>query len=276
MSNVSLKEVEKALTALWTKRETLDSFLDGDFTKLDENIAGELDANRILIYENTVHAGHKEAMDKIFPLCAELLAQGWRYVSDDYLQEHPPHHFRPSKMGGQFPAFVAQHVLPKYKKSFPYLVELADYEWTQMTISEMETEPVISELNKLETPEQYASYAPIINQTLALKNYTFPILKIVESLENGRRPPRNIEPAESHVLIYRDPIEHECYSMTTGCVGAAILEQAQKECVSYSALCQLAVSMNPDTDPQNTVADFLTLLEGLQSKFISLGHRRIN
>jgi hypothetical protein len=153
-------------------------------------------------------------------------------------------------------------------------VELADYEWTEMMIIDMETEPPVSDLKHLESPEQFSNFSPVVNETVQIKNYSYPVLKIVAQLEGEKRP-KNVVQEETHVIIYRDPGDNECRKLALGAVAAALIESAKHRAVSYNQLCELAVQLNPEQTPQETVSYFLTLLEGLRAKNIVLGHRRI-
>jgi hypothetical protein len=82
--------------------------------------------------------------------------------------------------------------------------------------------------------------------------------------------------AATNVVIYRDPSINRCRFVEVGDVAAAVLEKLLLCPTPYTELISFAVSISRETDPQQTIADFLGMIEHLQSIHIFLGNQRVS
>jgi hypothetical protein len=213
-------------------------------------------------------------MDSIYPLNAKLLGKNWPAIVDDYLETFPPNHFNLNRTAKQFPGYVEQY-LSDYTERYPFLAELADYEWVEMDLLEVDEALPHSQLESPQTPDHITSYGPIINPALRIRHYQFPIISIAEQLESSKRKPGKVKPGQSRVAIYRDPKLNRCRFLDVGPVAASVVEAAQAAPITYAELIALAVSMSPGVNPQQTIADFLVLVDDLQSKNLFLGNKKL-
>jgi hypothetical protein len=265
------------MTALWMKRQVRDSFLAGEDCGFSAAIADQIDHNGVELYAGLLNYGLLDVLTSIYPLCARLLGKHWKTVVDDYLNAFPPSHFNLNKTGYRFPQYVLES-LPDMIQRHPYLAELADYEWAEMEMLECDEQAPPSELKQLDSVDQFSLYAPIVNPALALRHYRFPIIKVAEQLESGKRKPAKVNAAKSvvNVVIYRDPQLNRCRFLDVGDVAAAVLERVQTQSTSHTDLIALVLSMSPDVNPQIVIADFLAMIEHFQANRLMLGNRRIH
>lgn len=271
----SLHDIEKTLTALWMNRSLREEFLAGATTSFDPILVEQIDRNGVELYAGLLNYGHHDVLDSIYPLCAKLLGKSWFDAVERYLKEFPPTHFNLNRIGKNFPRFVREH-MEQESKRYPFLYELADYEWLEMELLECRTQAPKSELESLETPEQFALFAPIVNPVLALKHYHYPLTSIAAKLEQPKSGAIKTRRKETNVIIYRDPHNHRCRFMSVGSTARAIIETAQRATTPYTELIALAVSSNPQSDPQATISEFLDLIERLQSAQLLLGNKRVS
>jgi hypothetical protein len=262
------------MTTLWMQRGPRESFLDGDNGEIDAQIAGEIDRTGVELYATLLNFGHHDLMNSIYPLTARLLGSQWDGIVDDYLETFPPTHFNLNRAAKHFSEFVQKRA-PELIKRFPYLPELTDYEWIELELLENNDEAPASDLDLLTSPEQFGAYAPVVNPAAAIRQYSYPIMKIAEQIEKSKKLPRNVSPCDSHVIVYRDPEQNRCRFMDAGHVAAAVVATATKCPTAYTDLMSLAVKMTPNVDPQTVVMDFLEMVENLQTNRLLLGNQKL-
>jgi len=268
----SLREIEKTMTLLFMNREAREDFLAGSNKDVPDLIADEIDKWGVELYADLLNYGHHDVMKSIFPLCAKLLGKKWDGIVDDYLHTCPPNHFNLNRTAKRFPKYV-ENSLDDERKRFPYLAELADYEWIEMELLELELDQDLpkSELGNLESPEHFTNYRPVVNPAMIMRHYQYPIIAIAERIEASKHKPTKVKPGESDVVVFRSPETNGCRFLSVGPVAAKIIETARDSRMTYAELISMAVSMNANDDPTRVVADFLELVEHLQTNQLFLG-----
>lgn len=271
----SLHDIEKTLTALWIDRVKRDEFLAGDSSWLDPKIDKEIDRSGLELYADLLNYGHHGVMSSIYPLCEKLLGKVWQGAVELYLEECPPNHYNLNRMAKRFPEFVMEH-LPEQIERFPFLGELADYEWVEMELLEYNEDTPRSDLASLQSPTEFAEYAPIVNPASIIRHYQFPIIEIASKIENSKRKLAKVRAKKSYVVTYRDPKTNRCRFMDVGETAAALIESAKAQATPYTQLITQAVALNPDSDPQTTITQFIELVDNLQSSNVFLGNRNLS
>jgi hypothetical protein len=285
MPTHSLHEIEKTMRMLWMDRKEREAFLDGQTGKkkkaaasrvseVSPELLGEIDKNGVKLYAGLLNYGHQDLMLSIYPGCAKLIGDKWEDVVDHYLEKYPPEHFNLNRTASRFPEYIGKYG-DRYLKRFPYLAELADYEWIELELMESDVAIEVCEFTSLTTPEHFEQWAPVVNQVLLLREYKYPITNVVDHLEDDCCLPRDVEPAQTFVAVYRDPETNFCRFLEVGQSAAKVISTAQAARVPYRDLLGLAVSMSAAQDPQQAVVEFLELIEKLQSLSLFVGSVRI-
>lgn len=279
MQRSSLRDIEKTLVNLWMNRTARAEFIEKNICELDPELAKQIDKDGVELYAGLLNYGHQDVMSSIYPLCAKVIGGRWEQIVDDYLEVHPPHHFNLNRTAAHFPSFIATYSESLLHRC-PYLIDLADYEWVELEMIEHDGIAPTSQLENLDSPEQFARFGPIINPALKVRTYQYPVISIAERLESGKRKAGKVNAKQSHVVIYRDPAINRCRFLEVGPTAAAILsrvieETAEHRVCTYNELMTLAVSMSA-ADPQKTIADFLGLVEQLQTDRLFLGNHSQN
>src|SRR5277367_133169 len=135
MPQSSLREIEQTLTTLWMNRDARARFLAGKNASISPDLAKQIDRGGVELYAGLLNYGHHDVMNSIYPLSAKLLGKNWPAIVDDYLETFPPHHFNLNRTAKQFPGYAEQS-LSEFTERFPFLPELADYEWVEMELLE--------------------------------------------------------------------------------------------------------------------------------------------
>jgi len=182
MAAPTLREIEKTVVTLFLDRRSRESFLKPEragkrkkATAIDAappEVLNEVDKRGVDLYARLLSIGHHDVIDSIYPGCSRLIGERWDEVVDNYLEHYPPSHYNFNRTAANFSAYLKEHG-ERYTKKFPYLCELADYEWLELEILEKNV--------KIE-PAPYASLAVPSNSTawdrlsiLRLPSVTTPI-----------------------------------------------------------------------------------------------------
>lgn len=274
----SLREIEKTLATLWLDGEAREWLLSkrtkpmpATLKDAPEEVLRAVDRKGVALYGKLIHFGHHDVMESIYPYCSKLLGKKWSSIVDDYLLKFPPEHHNFNRLCYRFSEYLnvfgAQHL-----EKYPFLVELADYEWIELEKIEEETEILQFEHEPLSNPEQIAALHPVVNPTLTVRHYQFDILDIADDVENDRKLSKKIKPDPIDVAIYRHPLSHRCRFLEIGSATAQILEMARSP-ITYQALIPIVVSLTPELSAQESVAQFLEMVEELQELKVFVGSK---
>ncbi len=272
----NLSKVEQGMQKLWMSPDVSDRFVHGDETQISKEIAAEVDQSRLPIYVNVIHNGFQNAMEKAFPLCALVLKPSWRGIVADYMSLHPPQTYEMTYLGEAFPKFISENVFERYKKTLPFLVELADYERIETEILHHKAIAKINDRCDLATPAEFTNYGPIVNPVLMFRKYEYPMMKIVERLEQSKRVPRNVKKSKTELVMYRDPSDFECRCLDVGPLASAIIEKARSSACSYAELATFAISSSPGEAPQKLAGEFVALVATLNSCNVFIGDQKLH
>ncbi len=146
----------------------------------------------IKIYRELVRNSFCDVSIKIYPFTYKLLSKSWEKLLSDYLEKYPPASPILNKVVEQLPEYLS--IRKDSLKKYPFISELARYEWLEVEIYEREGQEKRGEKNKI------LSLNPI--HEICTFNYAIP--EIVEMIENNQ-PLGKIYKQKTIVLIYRDP-----------------------------------------------------------------------
>ncbi|MBY0357727.1 MAG: DNA-binding domain-containing protein [Candidatus Obscuribacterales bacterium] len=279
----SLREIEKTLTTLWTNGEARRWFLAGatleqapdSVAELSAEMLPELDKRGIELYGNLIGYGHHDVLESIYPHCAFLLAGEWQSVMEDYFLKCPPVHYNLNRICQPFSAYVTEYG-GKYLKRYPFLAELADYEWIELEKMEDPREVKRVGGENISGLEQIVGCAPVINPTLILRRYEYPLLEIVEKLEEGQKLPAKIKKSATVIAVFREADSHGAEFMELGETVVKLLEKTLSEKVSYQDLLLQFLADNPQSSPETGIVEFLEIIEELQSSCLLVGSRQLD
>lgn len=284
MSAPSLRDIEKTLTTLWMDEDARRWFLSGAkperVPESLQDIPGDfiktISQDGVRLYGSLLNFGHHDVMESIYPYCQQLLGDDWEATVDDYIKNFPPDHFNFNRLCSRFPQYFSMtEGGAKFLKRFPFIAELAHYEWIELEKMEEDVIIEVCEHTPLTAPEQFAKLAPVVNSSLTIKRYEYPIPQIVEILEAGGKLARKVPKEETTVAIYRHPKTHRCHFVELGEASVKVLETAREGTVTYNQLIPLVVSLAKNENPQKVVVDFLESIEELQDLAVLVGSKNV-
>jgi hypothetical protein len=273
----SLREIQQGVATLWANQEARTWLVKRKGKRPDclrdvpPEILESVDRKGVELYAELLHFGHHDVMDSIYPYCAQLLSTQWPAIVDDYLLRFPPDHYNFNRLCSRLPAYFTTYG-GKYTLKFPFLSELADYEWIELEKIEQDEQIDSEPHTQLSDPAQFVTLSPLLNPTVTMRDYRFNILSIARRLEQGKKLGK-VEPERTLVAIYRQPQTHLCKFVELGEAAASIVEATRAGDKTYQQLLPLALALVPDTEPQQAVTDFLELIEELQELGIFVGDR---
>ena len=262
------------MLTLWTRRKERSDFLAGKVPEgLDPELIGSIDRKGVNLYASLINTGQHDLMDSIYPGCAKLLKKAWSEVVDDYMETSPSDHYHLNSAAKGFAKYLEAHG-EKHLQRFPFLAELADYEWIELEILESDEVPEFGEDVALDSPEVFQNYGPVVNRVLATRTYEYPIAKVVDWLKDDIKLPRRVKKEKTHLAIFREPEEQNSKFAELSELAALLLQRAAEQPVSYAELITFAVQ-SVGGDPQSVIMSFLELVEDLQELKLFLGSKRI-
>lgn len=276
----SLHEIEKTVATLWLNREAREWLINGRkgqmpdvLANAPEEVLREVDQKGVDLYGSLMAYGHHDVMDSVYPFCHALLGCAqWEETVEDYLTRMPPDHFNFNRLCAKFSQYLTMYRTDLVDK-YPYIAELADYEWIELEKMEEDTEIVVFPHEQLVSPEQILTLYPVVNPTLSLRDYKYDVLKIGDKIKAGKKVGK-VKQSRTIVASYREPETHEGSFAKIGEAAAKIVDIARTP-TTYQALIPQLVALTPELSPQESVAEFLELVENLQELSIFVGSRKI-
>lgn len=143
---------------------------------------------RLNVYRNTVHGNCYDTLDSDFPLTMKQFPDDeWFDLCEKYFSKYPPAYWELNHCVLTFPKFL------KSQKVAPWIVELAEYELTDLTTFIHTAVP--------------AKGAGVTNPTVSARVFHHHIYDWVEQGAPADNPP----PAKPEVLIFYRDTDHVCH-----------------------------------------------------------------
>ena len=280
----TLSDIEKTTKTLLLNREIrVQALLANDFVsskdcfksnELSQDVLSHLDKDGVFLYAGLLSHGYHEVMDSVYPGCAKLIGDEWSTVVDHYLNEYPPSHYNLNQLAKRFCEYLVQFG-GKFTDEFPFLIELADYEWLELELMEFDGAVEKLTYQALTDVKQFENYGPQINNVLTIRKYKYSIPQIVDCLLDDEKSVAYVKEKPTTVAVYRDPETLYSRFVELEATSAELLALVQEKATSYKDLMIKALLLNVGIDPQQAVLDFLTLIEKLREYRIFLGSIRV-
>lgn len=276
----SLKEIEESLYVLLTRSVVRQKFLSGNtieqIDRVHRQVASLIDQRGVALYACLIRHGQKDLINSIYPGCAKVIGKGFENLIYRYMETCPPEHYNFNQAAAAFSDFLnSDSKCQPLIKKYPFLPELADYEWVELEVLEHPARDECGEKIELDQLDKFQDFAPIVNRTLVMRNYQYPIDKIVDWLKDDIKLPSKVKKNPVCLAVYRTPSRSGPRFLALAQASASIVEAARTAKTSFGDLLKIAVGEDPTIDPQSTVLAFLALVEKLESLELFVGSSRI-
>ncbi|MCW5823602.1 MAG: putative DNA-binding domain-containing protein [Cyanobacteria bacterium TGS_CYA1] len=278
-----LREIEDNLQTLWTNKKSREEFLAGKL-QLFKN-SQEPDPKAISLYAELMMIGQMNLMESIYPACQRIIPDFESHVYK-YMEECPPNHFNLNRAARGFSTYLSNNC-PSLLKKYPFLPELADYEWVELEVMEADVEWPLHEPVVLNDPALFSVYKPVLNPTMQLRNYKYPISEIVDKLidssdtesdsnsdKETQKLVKSVKKKAVTLAIFREPESHGVKFLELGEITRFAIEQILANAPTYQELLVSTIQAFSKRKPDQIVIELLDIFPKLEEHRLILGSIR--
>ncbi len=217
-----------------------------------------VDARRMKLYSRLLYNNIEGFLLACFPVLRQVLgSRKWGRLVRAFFSLHRCHtpYFR--QVPDEFVQFLQQEWTPAADDP-PYLLALAHYEWIELVLSVSNRGVDCA----VDTGGNLLDGVPVLNPVLASLRYDWPVHRIT--------PRRWVQPAETHLLVFRDPADQVQFSEINA-FTARLLALLQAGTRSGRELLQTLAAESRHPDPARVLQAGGEMLEDLRGRGAILG-----
>jgi len=272
-----LHQIENKLSRLWTNREERSRYLETEVSSAcasgsvasadardsaDDDFVAQIDAAGVRLYSSLIEIGRMDLMSSIYPVMEELLGKQFKPLVFDYFESMPPVHYNLNQSASRFPQYVQG--LEKLMGRYPFLAELADYEWIELAVLEdpaADNQYEYSKSGMEVDPSIFAGLTPVLNSVFIGRRYSFAIPKLVQEIKAGKKLPRRFKQEPTCAVVYRDPCTLDARFLEVGEVSLGMLETIKENpSITYGELIKQICGQDSN-NVQNILTGALEAIE---------------
>ncbi len=191
---------------------------------------------RLQVYRNTVHGNAYDTLDSDYKLTKKQFSEDdWFNLSQKYFSKNPPDYWELNNCVLTFPKFL------KAQKVKPYIVELAEYELTDLKTFIHTAVP--------------AKGTGRTNPTMATRVFQYQIFDWTVA----QCPPQSPPAQKPEVLVFHRDMKHECHIRKADPLELLMLDHFSKKEAHLCDLEKIREELLPQNDvPLNRVLEELT------------------
>ena len=232
---------------------------------------------RFLLYQELLCYTIVEGIRRIFPYALKLLNLSNDQLigaAEEYRRLYPNPSYQSHVSLRHFPDFIKSSArFVEAKEMHPYLVELAQYEWSELAVLDM-PDPLELDLST-DLAGDWLD-ARLVWNALIGSEYGYDIPQIISMLQQGELEPSGNYIKPSYLVLYRDPESFVVRSLRLQSFAAQAMHvMTQDACLGLSCGQLIEVIANLlALDLQRTQDSLKELLETLLAKKVLLGLTR--
>jgi hypothetical protein len=222
-----------------------------------------MEPRRIKIYTELFYNNVEGFISSGFPILRSLYnEEDWHKLVRDFFKTHRNHTPYFLELSQEFLDYL-QNERGERKEDFPFMLELAHYEWVELALSIDETDV---DLTGFDRTGDLLEGHPVISPLAWPLSYHYPVQRICEDFtpeQPGEQP--------THIIVYRD-LKDEVHFMELNPVTARLiyLLNADETLTGRAALTQITSELN-HPNPDVVINGGLDTLRELLSRDIVLG-----
>ncbi|MBX2860594.1 MAG: hypothetical protein KTR14_05130 [Vampirovibrio sp.] len=225
---MTLAERQKAMgTALLQAKghlvlDTEDAWQQFAVKEADATFAFEgLDRKKLLLYESLIRGSMKETLLSIYPHTLKFFEGNQSGLTENYRRSNPSSSFKLSYATSALPEYLRGLTVDKPKslykplflellKQYPFLPELAEYEWQEAAVALMPDQAIPEEFEPgiPDTVDEMSRWQPVWNLVRQINTFHYNIPGLVEQvseMESVLKSSWDMPPVPCQMLFYRDP-----------------------------------------------------------------------
>lgn len=223
-----------------------------------------IEARRMKIYAELFYNNIEDFLSSHFPVLRELFAdEDWHALVRDYYSQHQAKSPLFPELAREF-LYYLQYEKEANEVDYPFMLELAHYEWVEAALYLADEEVDVAKLN---TKGDLLSGLPVLSSLVWLLSYIYPVHQIsADSIPTEENP--------THILVYRDE-DAEIQFIELNPVTMKLLQliKGAEHHSSEEILLQLAAELQ-HPQPEVVVQAGLSLLQDLHNRNVILGTKQ--
>lgn len=223
-------------------------------------VPADVEDRRMAVYRELIYNNVEDFLANTYPVLKEILGdKSWHVLVREYFVQHRSSTPLFMQMPGEFLVYLQTERDPQ-ANDFPFLLELAHYEWTELELA-VSDEKI--------TMEGIDPNGDLLNGRVAISplcrflGYQYPVHRIGASY-------LPMEPESTHLIIFRDRKDNVEF-IELNQVTASLLNRIQgSEQSTRNLLLNIAGELN-HPEPDKIIEFGVALLNDLQKRGVILG-----
>lgn len=225
-----------------------------------------IEARRMQIYTELFYNNVEDFMSSSYPVLRAIHDdESWHRLIRDYFQHHRARTPLFPEMPREFLTYLQQE-REVAETDYPFMLELAHYEWTELALSLSEQEP---DRSIIQGDGDLLTGMPVLSPLAWPLSYQWPVHNIGPEYLPMEQPD-----SLTYLLLYRDS-DDEVHFMELNPVTARLLKLLQEQGLATAAamLQQIAAELN-HPDPKAVIEGGKTILQDLLQRNVILGIKK--
>ncbi len=268
-----LRTVQEAMVRIWSNKQYFESLslANRQTSELEKAIINSLDSKRLKLYQDDILIRRIYLVKQCFKLTWKVLAdegEGEELVNN-YWNQHPSSNSNAFFELEFFPNFLHNS---NAIKNYPYVVELAKYEWLRHKALFDSSAMKRARSANLFSKNDRQTMVPMLHPALVLANFNYPVHKIAGRTAANRWKEQTYKTDDHYIAIYQSlndrkklrVIELDEFSFM-------LLDYARSNRLTYEELIQYACSLLPGEDAVATATELIEMFIQFEQLDMILG-----
>mgnify|MGYP006076019249 CR=1 FL=1 len=221
---------------------------------------------RMSVYRGLVYNNIQNFIGKSFPVIRKIMGdREWHQMLYDYVNRHKSYTPLFSKMPNEFLQYL-EHECEGPPENFPYLLELAHYEWLETALS-IDTREI--DLSNIDQKGNLLEGIPVLNPISIALAYVWPVHEI-----SPRNLPKSPPSEKTYIFVYRRQND-EVGFIVLNLVSAKLVEylQSNEKNNGHQILTKIAHELK-HPNPEIVIQGGLEMMQNFLIKDILLGTKK--
>ena len=223
-----------------------------------------IEARRLKIYSELFYNNVEGFLSNAFPVLRKITPEKrWHAMARDFFSHHESHEPLFHKIAQEFLKYLETE-RGKVPGDWPFLRELAHYEWVELALSVADSPPPAA----LKTDGDLLEGIPVVSPLAWSLTYHYPVHRIGPDFR-----PKKTDGSPTYLLVWRNR-QDEVKFMETNAVTARLMELMKPRRVTGQRLLTRIARELKHPQPQTVIAQGLQTLRDLRDRDIILGTRK--
>lgn len=247
--------------------ETVQRTFTGHMRDPDGQAAPEgIDDRRLQIYRDLIYNNIQGFLANSFPVIRKLMNdKDWHAMLRDYVAHHQAQTPLFPKMPQEFLKYLEQDP-DRVPKTYPYLAELAHYEWLETSIS-MDTREIVTD--DVEETGDLLAGIPVLNPVAVPVAYQWPVHKIGPDFM-----PTAMPEMQTFLIVFRKP-DYQVGFMELNQLSARLVEKIAGNTEKTGRILLLEICQEINHPDQTVVVNGgAEIMNSMRDKSVLLGTKK--